>query len=53
MSFVRRKGSLGKRSKLDGAELAVSVMILAGTNVNQMAKLYGLHRSFIVRHDLP
>ncbi len=49
----RPKGSLGKKSKLDGAELAVSVMILAGTSVNQMAKLYGLHRSFIVRHDLP
>lgn len=37
--------------------LAMSVMILAGTSVNQMAKLYGLHRNtikrFIVRHDLP
>jgi len=57
MSFVRPKGSLGKKSKLDSAELAVSVMILAGTSVNQMAKLYGLHRNtikrFIVRHDLP
>lgn len=45
----RPKGSIGRKSKLDGAELAVSVMIFAGTNVNQMAKLYGTHRNTVKR----
>ena len=43
----RPLGSASKKSKLDGAELAVSVMILAGTSVNQMAKLYGTHRKTV------
>lgn len=33
--------SPAKKSKLDGAELEVSVMLLAGISVSQMAKLYG------------
>ena len=45
----RPKGSLSIRSKLDGAELAVSVMLLFGTNINQMAKLYGTHRATVQR----
>lgn len=52
----RPLGSFGNKSKLDGAELAFSVMIFAGTSVNQMAKLYGAHRStvkrFIEKHKL-
>jgi len=43
----RPRGTQTKKSKLDGAELAVSVMILAGTSVNQMAKLYGTHRKTV------
>ena len=43
----RPLGSTSTKSKLDGAELAVSVMILAGTSVNQMAKLYGTHRKTV------
>jgi len=43
-------------SKLDGAELAISVMILAGTNINKIAKLYKIHRStvkrFIIKRNL-
>lgn len=45
----RPKGAKNKKSKLDGCELAVSVMLLAGTNINQIAKLYGIHRN-TVRH---
>lgn len=45
----RRRGSVNKKSKLEGAELAISVMIWAGTSVNQMAKLYGTHRSTVKR----
>lgn len=45
----RPQGSSAKRSKLDGAELAISVMIWAGTSVNQMAKLYGTHRNTVKR----
>ena len=52
----RPLGSFGNKSKLDGAELAFSVMIFAGTSVNQIAKLYGAHRNtvkrFIERHKL-
>ncbi len=45
----RPSGVPSSRSKLDGAELAVSVMLLAGTSVNQMAKLYGTHRNTVER----
>lgn len=49
-------GGKNKKSKLDGAELAFSMMIFAGTSVNQMAKLYGTHRNtvkrFIARYNL-
>lgn len=52
----RPLGSFGNKSKLDGAELAFSVMIFAGTSVNRIAKLYGTHRNtvkrFIERHKL-
>lgn len=39
-------GRTGK-SKLEGAELAVSAMLLAGTSINQMSKLYGTHRETV------
>ena len=52
----RPQGIQSHHSKLDGAELAVSVMLLAGTSVNQMAKLYGTHRTtvqrFIIKRNL-
>lgn len=52
----RPSGRWNKNCKLDGAEFAISVMLVAGTSVNQMAKLYGTHRNtvkrFIMRHGL-
>lgn len=52
----RPRGSKNTRCKLDGAELCVSVMLLAGTNPNKMARLFGTHRNtvlrFIKRHGL-
>ncbi|MBQ7159396.1 MAG: master DNA invertase Mpi family serine-type recombinase [Treponema sp.] len=45
----RPRGVSSTKSKLDGAELPVSVMLLAGTSVNQMAKLYGTHRNTVKR----
>jgi DNA invertase Pin-like site-specific DNA recombinase len=43
----RPVGSTSSKSKLDGAELEISVMLLAGISVNQMAKLYGTHRKTV------
>lgn len=43
----RPVGSTSLKSKLDGAELSVSVMLLAGISLNQMAKLYGTHRKTV------
>ena len=43
----RPKGTPGKKSKLDGAELAVSIMLLSGISTNQMALLYGIHRNTV------
>ncbi len=45
----RPLGKKSEHSKLDGSEFAVSMMLLAGTNVNQMAKLYGTHRTTVER----
>ena len=45
----RPKGKTNKKCKLDGAELSVSFMIFAGTNINQIAKLYGTHRNTVKR----
>ncbi len=49
MKLGRPKGTQSQSSKLDGAELAVSVMLLAGTSINRMAKLYGTHRNTVER----
>lgn len=43
----RPLGSVSLKSKLDGAELPISIMLLAGTSVNKMAKLYGIHRNTV------
>ncbi len=43
----RPLGSKNKKSKLEGAELAVSVMLLFGTSINQMARLYKTHRNTV------
>lgn len=52
----RPKGVLGKRSKLDGAELPISIMLLSGISPNRMAQLYGMHRNtvllFIAKKEL-
>jgi len=45
----RPRGTQNLHSKLDGAELAVSVMLLSGTNINKIAKLYGTHRTTVQR----
>ena len=45
----RPRGIPSHHSKLDGTDLAVSVMLLAGTNINQIAKLYGTHRTTVKR----
>lgn len=42
----RPRGSCSK-SKLEGSELAISTMILAGTSINSMAKLYRIHRDTV------
>lgn len=56
MQFLKVLYITSKKSKLDGAELEVSVMLLAGISVNQMAKLYGTHRKnvklFISKNQL-
>lgn len=49
MKLGRPKGSGTCKSKLDGAELSISVMLLAGISVNRMAKLYGTHRNTVKR----
>ena len=43
----RPRGVLGKKSKLDGAELPVSIMLLSGISTNRMAQLYGMHRNTV------
>ena len=43
----RPKGSTTETSKLDGAEIGTTIMIMQGISVNQMAKLYGVHRNTV------
>lgn len=43
----RPKGSVSNGSKLDGAELGATIMLMQGISVNQMAKLYGVHRNTV------
>ena len=48
----RPKGSLGSGSKLDGAELGATIMLMQGISVNRMAKLYGVHRNTVKKFIL-
>ena len=48
----RPKGSLGNTSKLDGAELGATIMLMQGISVNRMAKLYGVHRNTVKKFIL-
>ena len=43
----RPKGSTSDFSKLDGAELGTTIMLMQGISVNRMAKLYGVHRNTV------
>lgn len=43
----RPKGSTTDSSKLDGAEIGATIMLMQGISVNQMAKLYGVHRNTV------
>ena len=43
----RPKGSTSDASKLDGAEIGATIMLMQGISVNQMAKLYGVHRNTV------
>ena len=45
----RPKGRTSGRSVLDGAELAVNVMLLAGTSLSQMSRALGTHRKTLSR----
>lgn len=52
----RPQGSTGKNSKLDGAELGTTIMLLQGISINRIANLYGVHRKtvkkFIAKRQL-
>ena len=43
----RPKGSTTETSKLDGAEIGATIMLMQGISVNHMAKLYGVHRNTV------
>ena len=43
----RPKGCVSNGSKLDGAELGATIMLMQGISVNRMAKLYGVHRNTV------
>lgn len=43
----RPKGSKSNCSKLDGAELGTSIMVMEGISINQIANLYGVHRKTV------
>ena len=49
VTLGRPKGSRGRGSILDGAELAVSVMLLAGTSMSQMTRALGTHHRTLSR----
>ena len=52
----RPKGKVSCSSKLDGAEIGTTLMLLQGISINRIAKLYGVHRNtvklFIKRKQL-
>lgn len=52
----RPKGKSSNSSKLDGAEIGTTIMLMQGISTNRIAKLYGVHRNtvklFIKRKQL-
>ena len=48
----RPKGSTTETSKLDGAEIGATIMLMQGISVNRMAKLYGVHRNTVKKFIL-
>ena len=48
----RPKGRVSNGSKLDGAELGATIMLMQGISVNRMAKLYGVHRNTVKKFIL-
>ena len=45
----RPAGTTNRHSKLEGAELAISVMLYSGTSIYTMSKMYKIHHSTIKR----
>ena len=56
MILGRPKGKLSNSSKLDGAEIGTTIMLIQGISINRIANLYGVHRNtvklFIKRKQL-
>ena len=47
MILGRPKGKTSETSKLDGAELGTTIMLMQGISINRIAKLYGVHRNTV------
>ena len=47
MILGRPKGKLSNSSKLDGAEIGTTIMLMQGISINRIAKLYGVHRNTV------
>ena len=47
MILGRPKGKTSETSKLDGAELGTTIMLMHGISINRIAKLYGVHRNTV------
>ncbi|MBO5137074.1 MAG: hypothetical protein J6B81_01060 [Spirochaetaceae bacterium] len=43
----KSKGKTSETSKLDGAEIGTTIMLMQGISVNRIAKLYGVHRNTV------
>ena len=47
MILGRPKGKTSETSKLDGAEIGTTIMLMQGISINRIAKLYGVHRNTV------
>jgi DNA invertase Pin-like site-specific DNA recombinase len=47
MILGRPKGKTSENSKLDGAEIGTTIMLMHGISINRIAKLYGVHRNTV------
>jgi transposase len=47
MILGRPKGKTSETSKLDGAEIGTTIMLMHGISINRIAKLYGVHRNTV------